>query len=461
MVGVAIVTALVAFAVAIVALQMIEHSDAANTDRELRRASDRMVPMISRGALTGIESDADMPMRGGDRFRQPGPQEGTPMLVQVSRNGAVVTRNGVASDFGGLPAPEEVRAEGRLRTVESNGVVLRVFERPAGDFVLQVARVEDASDDLLERVAVGFAILALLAACCAALLGRWAAGSVLRPIGKMAATARRIRDTGDLSQRVDSDASDPEMQDLAISLNEMLGSIDEARKLQLAFVADASHEMNTPLTGLRGNATYLTDSLKKLGAGERVDTTEIDAAAASIVRDVDRVAHLAKSLSELATLDADRNGSSESFDLTSLVDDEVDRARATYPHHVFDIAGPSDPVFVANDPELVRRIVANLVANGGVHTPTGSTVTTSIAQTRDGATVTVADNGPGVSAAARPHLFDRFYRAPGSQDRPGSGIGLSIVARSVDLIGGSLRVEDTTSGGLRIVVDIPDVQAAR
>jgi two-component system sensor histidine kinase MprB len=297
---------------------------------------------------------------------------------------------------------------------------------------VQVARPLTEQDRTLRRV--GFVLLFLSAGgvALAAILGGAVARAALRPVAELTGAVEHVRETGDLTRRVDSPSTD-ELGRLAGSFNEMLDALETSVSSQRQLVADASHELRTPLTSLRTNLDVL-DRARDLPEDER----------GRLLRDVrlqlEELTTLVTDLVELAR-GGEREAPEEDVRLDELVAAAVERARAHSPGIVFEER--LEPTVVRGAPQRLDRAVANLLDNAAKWSPAGASVEVAVA----GGAVTVRDHGPGISPEDLPHVFDRFYRAPASRSLPGSGLGLAIVRQVADAHGGTVTAEAAKGGG--------------
>ena len=167
--------------------------------------------------------------------------------------------------------------------------------------------------------------------------------------------------------------------------------------------------------------------------------------------------HLVEDMLLLARLDEGRPLARESLDLSPLVLDVVSDAHVAGPDHEWSLDLPDDPVLVVGDEARLHQVLANLLANASVHTPAGTTVTTSLLTNVAGAAVlTIADDGPGIPDALRPEIFERFARGDSSRSRRGgsTGLGLAIVAAVVKAHDGTIDVR-SVPGSTEFVVTLP------
>ncbi len=293
----------------------------------------------------------------------------------------------------------------------------------AGGAVLVASDTSDIShtlSDLGVVVALSGVGVVLLAGLAAALLTR----RELRPLSELASAAGEIERTADPSRRLPEPATRDEIAQLTGVLNRMLASLEEAQAGERRFLADASHELRTPVTALLGNVEYAVRH------GAEPEVLE------DLRQDATRLARLVDSL--LALERAAQNAAPESQPvaldaLVRAVVAEQDGGRVGL--------GEVVPVRVAGDPEALRRVVANLVENGLVHGPAGGKVTLSVSAQDGAALLSVRDTGPGPDPGQRDRMFERFWRGSGAAGRPGAGLGLSIVAAIVEGHHGTIEVD--------------------
>jgi two-component system, OmpR family, sensor kinase len=317
-----------------------------------------------------------------------------------------------------------------------------------------LADVNETTSTLLRTVVVAGALVLLVGAGASWLL----ISRGLRPVDRMIDTASAIA-AGDLSQRVDQRDDGTELGRLAAALDDMLGQLEAAFKEREAnearlkqFVADAAHELRTPLAAIRGYAELYRsggiapgDELKR--AMERIEGEGI------------RMGHLVDDLVLLARLDQHQPLAQAEVDMAALARDAVADLRATEPDRPVDVDADG-PAVVRGDEARLRQVLANLLANARVHTPAGTPVHVSVVvdgETNREVVLQVADEGPGIEPAHRDRIFERFYRpdASRSRDTGGSGLGLSIVAAVVEAHGGRAEAGNAPGGGAAFTVHLP------
>jgi two-component system, OmpR family, sensor histidine kinase MprB len=221
----------------------------------------------------------------------------------------------------------------------------------------------------------------------------------------------------------------------------VLERLEAARAAQRQLVADASHELRTPVTALRTNAELLLDR-DELPAPQR------RALLSDVVGQAEELSALVGDVIELARGDRPAE-EAQDVRLDALVAEAVDRARRHAPGVEF--APELEPVSVDGVPERLGRAVNNLLDNAGAFSPAGGTVDVTLR----GGTLTVRDHGPGVPANELPHIFDRFFRAASARDHAGSGLGLAIVKQVAEHHGGSVSAASAPGGGLAVTLTLP------
>lgn len=348
-----------------------------------------------------------------------------------------------------LPEDRLVRqtlASGRpgFEEIDIEGHPFRLYAAPiadalgpaSGGAVLVAADTTDISTTLHHLglvVALSGAVVAVLAVLAAAMLTRRG----LRPLGQLAHAAGEIERTADSARRLPDPGVRDEIGRLTGVLNRMLASLEAARAGERRFLADASHELRTPVTALLGNVEFVV----RHGADAEV--------LEDLRRDAERLGRLVDEL-----LVMERSGSPvygpAPVELSELVDAAV-LAHADLNGRM--VADEIEPVTVAGEKEALGRVIDNLIENALVHGPPGGTVTITLRRRGDLALLSVRDEGTGPDPAYQRHLFERFWRAPEASERPGSGLGLSIVSAIVERHGGRITVN-----GPEFTVELPAIK---
>ncbi len=291
----------------------------------------------------------------------------------------------------------------------------------------------------------------------------WVLRLGVRPLKRMTKTASAIA-AGDLSERVPAEAEGTEARDLGDALNAMLTTIEGAFAERSAsearlrrFVADASHELRTPVTTIRGYAELYRH-------GGLAEPAELDQAMRRTESESVRMASLVDDLLLLARLDEGRPLVREAVDLGVLGVDAAADARAVAPDRVI-TAEVAEGVTVDGDEDRLRQVVGNLVGNALVHTPAGTPVSVRVHNGGALAVVEVHDDGPGMTPDLAERAFERFSRADASRSRNagGSGLGLAIVRAIVVAHGGAVVLQSEPGAGTTVRVELPrqSVEAAR
>jgi two-component system OmpR family sensor kinase len=347
--------------------------------------------------------------------------------------------------------PGQVAAFGaKPFTVEAPGADFRVATTvlPSSLGSVIVAQSLSDFDKTTHQISIVFLIIGGIVLLFIAFASRQVIKLSMKPLKKIEETAEQIA-AGDLSARLENFEPNTEVGRLSTSLNTMLSRIEEsfAARAQSEdklrrFVADASHELRTPLTSIRGFA-----ELHRQGAvpeGEK--TKEL---ISRIEKESMRMGYLVEDLLMLARMDQSRELVMAEVDLSHLVHEAVSSASAAGPDHPItsDIA---NNIRTQGDADKIYQVVTNLLANARAHTPVGTAIHVSTYSTKDGSYVSVADNGPGLSAEDQLHIFERFYRVDSSRQRSsddGSGLGLSIVDEVMKAHGGAVSVASEPGKG--------------
>ena len=412
-----------------------------------------------RGQLRGQVDDA---LRGNVSFYQrvagrfsgsPQPRRGEappPNLGGPGGYAQVVRPNGAAIGLGPpggltIPVTESALAaatgesEGGFSDVRVEGLHLRVLTAPLGDIgAVQVARPLDDADRVLDRLRVVLIVLVLLGTALAALASRLFSRRAIAPVTELTEAAEHIEATGDLGRRVDA-TGDDEVGRMAARFNAMIAGLQTSQSQQRQLVADASHELRTPVTSLRTNVEVLRDAPPMSEADRRALLDDV-------VEQAEELGNLVGDLISLAR-DGEAPPATEDVRIDELVGEAVVRARRHAPHAQFTLV--AEPSVVTGAPDRLGRAVNNLLDNAAQHSDRIEVRVSA------GGTVAVRDHGPGIPEGDLPHLFDRFYRGATARGRPGSGLGLAIVRQVAESHGGSVHVESPEDGGARFVLSLP------
>jgi two-component system, OmpR family, sensor kinase len=413
------------------------------------------------------------PRGRGGRGHPPGglspgnlPRSGTPQLPSlflIEQFSAQKRVERVSGSVHGAARPEvstaRLRDAGGPFTAAATGDPghsWRVLVRPGpgGGYVL-IAYNIDALNSTVARLEAADAAAGAVAILILAAIGLPLIRVSLKPLARIEDAAEAIA-AGDLSRRIDRPAADTEVGRLAAVLNTMLGRIEAAYRAReegearardsedrmRRFVADASHELRTPLTSVRGLAEFC------LQQGEAASREEMTRLVTRIQQEATRMGFLVDDLLLLAQFDEDRPLDKQPVDLSSIAAEAVLMARTVARGHALTLQAAPDPVIVSADGGRLRQVIDNLIGNALQHTPPGTLVTVGVDSVPGCAQITVADNGPGMTAEQASRVFERFYRTDDARSRArgGTGLGLSIAAALVDAHGGTITVDPRAPG---------------
>ncbi|HEX5781394.1 MAG TPA: HAMP domain-containing sensor histidine kinase [Solirubrobacteraceae bacterium] len=321
-------------------------------------------------------------------------------------------------------------SEGRpgFADAELDGEHVRVLTVPLDrGGAIQLARSLESTDDVLARLRWVLLALVLGGVALAAVLGRLAARHLVAPVVRVSEAARHIAETEDLGRRIEVTSED-EVGELAARFNAMLDTLEGSIAAQRQLVADASHELRTPVTSLRTNIEVLAEN--------RLDGAERARLVADVQAQSEELSALVGDLIELARGDQP-SLVREDVRLDALVAEAVERARRHAPGVTFETS--LEPAVVDGVPDRLARAVNNLLDNAARH---GRTVTVSC----DPSGVRVRDDGGGIAPEDLPHIFDRFYRGADARGRPGTGLGLAIVRQVAEQHGGVATATNVGGG---------------
>jgi two-component system OmpR family sensor kinase len=400
----------------------------------------------------------------------------------------VITRDGGRAEVSAAAQAQLATIEPNRRptTVDLDGQgTYRLIALPArhgGQTIITGLPTADVTRTLLWVLGM-FCVVAVIALIGATTAGFLIIRRQLAPLSRVSDAARHVADLeldkGEvrlptLIVDVDPEGAHTEVGKLGTALNRMLDRIAGAMSVRHAsetrvrqFVADASHELRTPLAAIRGYTELAQRKRDELPA-------DVAHAMSRVESETQRMTQLVEDMLLLARLDDGRPLECESVDLSRLVVDTVSDAHVAGPDHQWSLDLPDEPVTILGDEARLHQVLANLLANARVHTPAGTTVTTSLAQEESGAAVlTVADDGPGIPLDLQPEIFERFARGDSSRSRrwaaanPGAapaatsdqsgstGLGLAIVAAVVKAHDGTIQVR-SAPGSTEFVVKLPE-----
>ncbi|HEY4928436.1 MAG TPA: HAMP domain-containing sensor histidine kinase [Acidimicrobiales bacterium] len=329
----------------------------------------------------------------------------------------------------------------------ANGDLL-ILAQPLGDTESTLSRLL-----MIELLVTAGAVIVALGA------GFWLVRLGLKPLRDMETAAESIAE-GNLTERVPGESGKTEVGRLARTLNVMLSRIESAFRARVAseerllesdarlrrFVADASHELRTPIAAISAYAELF-------GRGASEQKADLERLMGGIQSETGRMEHLVADLLLLARLDEGRPMEMHPVDLVALCGEAVQTSRTVGPGWPVTFTAPR-PIEVVGDATSLRQVIDNLLGNVRSHTPEGTTTHVSVAPDGDGAVVVVADDGPGMDPDQVAHVFERFYRSDPSRSRlhGGAGLGLSIVAAIVAAHRGTVTATSVLGQGTTFTV---------
>jgi two-component system sensor histidine kinase MprB len=317
---------------------------------------------------------------------------------------------------------------------------------------IQLARPLNGVDNVMSELRAVLLLVFLGGIGMAVALGRLAARRVLSPLAEVAQAAQHIGETDDLSNRIQVRADD-EVGALAKRFNLMLdrlegsrAQLDESVRAQRQLVADASHELRTPVTSLRTNIEVLLQ-------GGELDPEDRHRLLTDVVEQSEELSALVNDLIELARGD-EPGFATEDVRLDRIAADSVARLRRNDPQ--IEIRTDLRPVTLDGVPARLGRAINNLLDNAARHSPPGGVVEVTV----DHEGVVVRDHGPGVAEQDLPYVFDRFFRGATSRGSQGSGLGLAIVRQVTEQHGGTATVANAPEGGAVFTLHLPVISAS-
>ncbi len=283
-------------------------------------------------------------------------------------------------------------------------------------------------------------------------LGWYISGRLLRPVREITATARRASEQH-LGERLALAGPRDELRELADTFDDMLERLDAAFATQRRFVANASHELRTPLTMMR---TAIDVTLAKPSPTAR----QLADMAVRVRRSIDKAESMIEALLTIAVSDQGKL-STEVTDLATLAEDAIDAAAPEIERLNLDVDAELDPAAITGDPQLLERMISNLVDNAVRHNEPGGWIRLRTGSSAAAAYLEIANSGPFIPADAVPSLFEPFRRMEArTAARDGVGLGLSIARSVVTAHHATVTASSQPAGGLGISVLIPHAPAA-
>jgi two-component system sensor histidine kinase MprB len=315
-----------------------------------------------------------------------------------------------------------------------NGVhyeIYAVWDAPDNHVVMVALPLTD-TDAVLNGLLLLYGLLIGGGIVLAALLGLVISRSALRPIDRFVARTERVTRELDRPARLEeTDAI--ELRRLAASFNQTLDALERSIEAQRNLIADASHELRTPIAALRSNIQIFLEA-------DRLPAHEREGLQQSILAELDELTQLVADVLELARGSAP-NVRVEPVELDTIVREAVERTQRRAPGLRFDL--DLEPTVIPGVGERISRAVTNVIDNARKWSPPEGSIVVGLHH----GTLVVRDHGPGFADKDLPHVFDRFYRADQARRMPGSGLGLAIVKQAAEAHGGWVEAANAPDGG--------------
>lgn len=315
--------------------------------------------------------------------------------------------------------------------------------------VLDVAYYPFREEAVIDAIRLPMLALALSAFAIMVVMMQTSMGWVLKLVNDLRQTADSL-DADRLDVQL-PESGEHEIGELARSINRLIGRLRQRAEMQSRFVADASHELATPVAGIRGYVNIL-----RAWGGE--DPEVRGEAIAAIDRESRRMARLCGNLLSLVRSDQVVHVKSLQFDANAVAREAL-AAAATHHHDKgLEIVGPEEgQLFMTSDPDRVEDVLSVLLDNACKYTPEGGRVTLSTYRAKDEIVFEIADTGVGIPAEELHNVFERFYRSDASRAEisGGFGLGLAIAKATVDVLHGSISVTSTVGEGSVFTVRLP------
>ena len=329
--------------------------------------------------------------------------------------------------------------------VTSGGDAYRIVAVPItdlGNYALVLGRPLQPTNDILSSLWLVLIIFGVAGVIIAAVVGAYVARSSLRPVRELSAAVEYVSVTKELTP-ITINAPAGDIAVLAESFNQMLQSLASSRERQARLIADAGHELRTPLTSLRTNMELLAADAES-GMLKQKDRI-------AILADVKaQLVEFTELIGDLVQLARDETASTpEALDFRNVVNAALDRVRRRAHGLIFDVE--LNPFYVVGDSDTLERAITNLLDNAVKWSPPNGTIRVQL----EGDRLRVADQGPGISEADMPFIFDRFYRGDTARQTSGTGLGLSIVAQTVAQHGGWVTAGRSAQGGAEFTIQLP------
>ena len=361
----------------------------------------------------------------------------TGYVQSVCPDGRVIARNGGTPQ---LPVTARVRAVARtLRgayyftaVVDRTRLEILVTPDVSDRKAIEVAVPLTTTDSALRSLAVTYALLVAGGIALAGLIGALIARAALAPIRHFTSQTERVAGSLDVPHRLAENGA-IEIRRLAASFNQTLTALERSVEAQRHLIADASHELRTPIAALRSNIQIFLDA-------DRLPPEDQAGLRDAIIAELDDLTQMVADVLELAR-GAMPDEHVDELELDVIVRDATERAIRRSPGLSFEI--DIEPTVISNSADRVSRAVTNVIDNARKWSPANGIVEVQL----HAGVLTVRDHGPGFRDDDLEHVFERFYRSADARRMPGSGLGLAIVKQAAEAHGGSVTATNASDGG--------------
>lgn len=366
----------------------------------------------------------------------------------IDRNRNIIAKSDNLGDQE-LPFDESLIENGFSGSVDiatvsvDEGADLRIMVSPLfiqnETLLLEVGESLQHVDSVMSQLRWGFYISLLAALILAIVSGAVLAQRALAPVKKITATAESIGESSDLGRKVGYTGPMDEVGHLAATFDNMIEQLDKLFQSQKNFIADASHDLRSPLTVLQGNLDLLKRDMSDESKEESLTAMR---------KEIERMNGIVNDLLLLAEVESDKLNMEELVSLNSVMQEVMESFRLLSPQKNI-VEGRTEDVRVKGNGHRLNQMLSNLVSNAVKHTSEDCTIMISLFRDGEWAKIEVADNGEGIASEHIPHLFDRFYRVnqARSRDSGSTGLGLAIVKEIAHRHGGTVTVESSPGNG--------------
>jgi heavy metal sensor kinase len=427
---------------------------------EMQRTLARRVEHIRDDILPRFTASGEQNL--GRQIEQVYSPEDSNRFVRITRGGgSVVYVSGTPSDrsFDPLSVPASngivFAADGdAMKSIRANNLLIAAAGAVAGGarYTIEMGAPVSEIDGVLHRLVLtllfGMPVMAVIAIAGGSFLVRRSLG----PVEYLRATAEKIT-FGNMSQRLPVATTGDAIENLSLTLNQMLERLEHAYHQASRFSADASHELRTPLTIMRSELESINSAVRASPS-----LVALQDRIGSVLEETERLSGIVASLFALARLDAgEAKREHKTLDLARVVHSTVEQMRLLAEEKLLSVSVDApQAVFVAGDETRLKQVVVNLLDNAIKYTMAGGTITLAVRSEDARAILTVRDNGIGIPAEDLSHVFERFYRTDRARDHStgGAGLGLSIVHAICQAHGGLLRVESALEVGTTVTMEL-------